>query len=445
MMPTIKNIIAQQIIDSRGNPTVEATVFLTDGSQGTASVPSGASTGDREAVELRDKHSSDFNNKGVLTAINNIHSIIKPSIIGMSPFNIKEIDSVLINLDGTPNKAKLGANAILAVSLANIHCGAAYYKQPLYEYIFKYVYNTISQPPPAFKMPIPMMNILNGGSHADNNVQIQEFMIMPTGFIRFYDALKAGVEIFHSLKGILKKKNYSTTIGDEGGFAPSLRSNEEAIELILEAISLANYKPEKEICISLDVAASELFDREKKLYSLSSGKNKNLTSLQLIDYYKNICKQYPIISIEDGLDQNDWKNWTQLTKILGESVQIVGDDLTVTNTKLLERAINEKSINAILIKLNQIGTFTETLDAINLAKKNNFGVIISHRSGETEDTTIADLAVAVSAGQIKTGSLCRTDRTAKYNQLLRIEHFLDNNVRYTTKETLGCQKEEKKH
>ena len=443
MLPTIKNIIAQQIIDSRGNPTVEATVFLTDGSKGTASVPSGASTGDREAVELRDKNCPDFNNKGVQGAINNIHSIITPSLIGMSPFNITEIDNTLINLDGTPNKARLGANAILAVSLANIHAGADHYKQPLYEYIFNSIYDSKVKTPATLKMPIPMMNILNGGSHADNNVEIQEFMIMPIGFTKFYDALKAGVEIFHSLKSILKKKNYSTTIGDEGGFAPSLRSNEEAIELILEAISLANYKPEKEICLSLDVAASELFNRKNELYSLTSGKNRNITSLQLIEYYKNICKKYPIISIEDGLDQNDWEGWTKLTQILGAKIQIVGDDLTVTNTKLLQKAINKRSINAILIKLNQIGTFTETLNAINLAKKNNFGVIISHRSGETEDITIADLAVAVSAGQIKTGSLCRTDRTAKYNQLLRIEHFLDKNVKYTTKETLGCKEEEK--
>ena len=441
MLPTIKNIIAQQIIDSRGNPTVEATVFLTDGSQGRASTPSGASTGDREAVELRDKTDPSFCNKGVQGAIKNIHSIIAPALIGKSPFNIEDIDQTLINLDGTSNKSNLGANAILAVSLANIYSGAAYYKQPLYEYIFKYTNNKDSR---TFSMPLPMMNILNGGSHADNNVDIQEFMIMPTGFLTFSKALQAGVEIFHSLKSILKKKAYSTTIGDEGGFAPSLKSNEEAIELILESIEKANYKPGKEICLSLDVAASELFDRENKLYSLIVGKKKQLTSLELIEYYQNLCKQYPIISIEDGLDQNDWTNWTTLTKVLGKGVQIVGDDLTVTNTQLLKKAINQKSINAILIKLNQIGTFTETLEAIHLAQKNNLGVIISHRSGETEDTTISDLAVAVSAGQIKTGSLCRTDRTAKYNQLLRIEHSLNKNVRYTTKETLGCKKEEKK-
>jgi len=441
MLPTIKNIIAQQIIDSRGNPTIEATVFLTDGSQGRASTPSGASTGDREAVELRDKTIPAFCNKGVQGAINNIHSIIAPALIGKSPFNIKDIDETLIKTDGTPNKSNLGANAILAVSLANIYSGAAHYKQPLYEYIFKYITN--NQSLPALSMPIPMMNILNGGSHADNNVDIQEFMIMPTGFLKFSEALQAGVETFHSLKQILKKKTYSTTIGDEGGFAPSLRSNEEAIELILEAIELANYKVGEEICLSLDVAASELFDRKNKLYSLIVGKKNKLTALELVEYYQSLCKQYPIISIEDGLDQNDWENWTKLTKALGGEVQIVGDDLTVTKTKLLEKAIKQQSINAILIKLNQIGTFTETLNAIELAKKNNLGVIISHRSGETEDTTIADLAVAVSSGQIKTGSVCRTDRTAKYNQLLRIEHNLNKNVKYTTRETLGCNREKK--
>jgi len=441
MLPTIKNIIAQQIIDSRGNPTIEATVFLTDGSQGRASTPSGASTGDREAVELRDKTNPAFCNKGVQGAINNIHSIIAPALIGKSPFNIKDIDETLIKTDGTPNKSNLGANAILAVSLANIYSGAAHYKQPLYEYIFKYITN--NQSLPALSMPIPMMNILNGGSHADNNVDIQEFMIMPTGFLKFSEALQAGVETFHSLKQILKKKTYSTTIGDEGGFAPSLRSNEEAIELILEAIELANYKVGEEICLSLDVAASELFDRKNKLYSLIVGKKNKLTALELVEYYQSLCKQYPIISIEDGLDQNDWENWTKLTKALGGEVQIVGDDLTVTKTKLLEKAIKQQSINAILIKLNQIGTFTETLNAIELAKKNNLGVIISHRSGETEDTTIADLAVAVSSGQIKTGSVCRTDRTAKYNQLLRIEHNLNKNVKYTTRETLGCNREKK--
>ena len=441
MLPTIKNIIAQQIIDSRGNPTIEATVFLTDGSQGRASTPSGASTGDREAVELRDKTNPAFCNKGVQGAINNIHSIIAPALIGKSPFNIKDIDETLIKTDGTPNKSNLGANAILAVSLANIYSGAAHYKQPLYEYIFKYITN--NQSLPALSMPIPMMNILNGGSHADNNVDIQEFMIMPTGFLKFSEALQAGVETFHSLKQILKKKTYSTTIGDEGGFAPSLRSNEEAIELILEAIELANYKVGEEICLSLDVAASELFDRKNKLYSLIVEKKNKLTALELVEYYQSLCKQYPIISIEDGLDQNDWENWTKLTKALGGEVQIVGDDLTVTKTKLLEKAIKQQSINAILIKLNQIGTFTETLNAIELAKKNNLGVIISHRSGETEDTTIADLAVAVSSGQIKTGSVCRTDRTAKYNQLLRIEHNLNKNVKYTTRETLGCNREKK--
>tara|TARA_Y100001960_G_C14737481_1_gene861135 strand:+ start:296 stop:1612 length:1317 start_codon:yes stop_codon:yes gene_type:complete len=438
MLPTIKNITAHQIIDSRGNPTVEATVLLTDGSKGTASVPSGASTGEREAVELRDSNNSAYHNKGVQTAVNNIEKIIKPALVGQSPFNIKNIDYAMIELDGTPNKSRLGANAVLAVSLANIYAGADYYKQYLFEYIQKYINYDLNLMTP--NMPIPMMNILNGGSHADNNVEIQEFMIMPTEFDSFSEALRAGVEIFHSLKKILKKKQYSTTIGDEGGFAPSLRSNEEALELIVEAISAANYIPGKNIFLALDVAASELFDKENNKYYLQTPKEKTVTSLQLIEYYQTLCKKYPIISIEDGLDQNDWSNWGVLTKLLGEEVQIVGDDLTVTNPQLLEKAINNESINAILIKLNQIGTFTETLDAIQLAQKNKLGVIISHRSGETEDTTIADLAVAISAGQIKTGSLCRTDRTAKYNQLLRIEHYLKQNVKYTKRETLGCKK-----
>jgi len=441
MFPTINNIFAQHILDSRGNPTVEATLELSDGTHASASVPSGASTGDREAVELRDK-SKAWNKKGVSDAINNIHQHIAPSLKGMSPFNIALIDQTMIELDNTHNKSKLGANAILAVSLANIHIGAKYNKQQLFEYIYEYIND--SERISKIIMPIPMMNILNGGSHADNNVDIQEFMIMPTGFSCYSDALKAGAEIFHSLKNILKSNNYSTTIGDEGGFAPSLKSNEEAIELILEAIVKANYKPKKQILLALDVAASELYDSVNQTYKLTS-ENKKLSSTELIEYYETLCKQYPIISIEDGLDQNDWKHWKILNKLLGDKVQIVGDDLTVTNTKLLNKAINNDSINAILIKLNQIGTFTETLNAIRLAQKNNLGVIISHRSGETEDTTIADLAVATQAGQIKTGSLCRTDRTAKYNQLLRIENYLQNKANYADERYFGCGKKEKKH
>jgi enolase len=333
----------------------------------------------------------------------------------------------MIDLDDTENKTNLGANSILAVSLANVRSGAVSRKQSLFEYIRSSVYPSNSLYP--MIMPMPMMNILNGGSHADNNIDIQEFMIIPKEFLTYKEALRSGVEIFHSLKSILKLKNYSTAIGDEGGFAPDLLSNEQALELILEAIEKAGYKSGEEIMLSLDVAASELYDNETKKYILQS-EDKRLTAAELIEYYKELCQKYPIISIEDGLDQNDWKHWIDLNHILGDKVQIVGDDLTVTNPKLLKDAIDVKAINAILIKLNQIGTFSETIESINMAKKNDLGVIISHRSGETEDTFISDLSVAVNAGQIKTGSLCRTDRTSKYNQLLRIEEKLQLNSTY---------------
>ena len=427
MSTKIQNILPRMILDSRGFPTIEVEIILDNGMSAIACVPSGASTGDKEALELRDQQLSHWHGKGVNEAINNINIILKPKLLGQSPLDIQFIDSLMITLDGTNNKSKIGANAILAVSLACARSAAALKNQPLFHYLYNQINkkDLIHIPQPT--MPAPMMNILNGGSHADNNVDIQEFMIMPIGFKSYSLALKAGVEIFHTLKKILKKADYSTAIGDEGGFAPMLESNEEALQLITQAIKHSGYKLGDEIVLALDVAASELYNKNKKTYHLNK---QDYSSLELIEYYKDLCKKYPIVSIEDGLDQNDWKHWSILNMILGDTVQIVGDDLTVTNTILLQKAINQKSMNAILIKLNQIGTVSETVDAIKLAQKNNLGVIISHRSGETEDTFISDLAVATNAGQIKTGSLCRTDRTAKYNQLLRIEEKMKNDVVY---------------
>jgi len=411
----IKDIIARYILDSRGNPTVEVDVILNSGIMGRASVPSGASTGIYEALELRDS-GRDYMGKGVKNAINNIHNKIKPLLINHDIQDIKKIDRLMIEADGTPNKSVLGANSILGVSLACVKAASKEKKLPLYKYINELYGHKL-------KMPIPMMNILNGGSHADNLLDIQEFMIYPDGFSTFEDSLRAGTEIFHTLKKILKKRNHNTNIGDEGGFAPSLSKNQEALDLIMEAIEKAGYKPKKEINLALDVAASEIYDKKTKLYSLKA-ENKKYSSDDMIDYYSYLSKEYPIVSIEDGLDENDWDGWTKLTATLGNSIQIVGDDLTVTNYNRLYKAIELNAINAILIKLNQIGSFTETMDTIELAKNNNLGIIISHRSGETEDTTIADLSVATGVGQIKTGSLCRTDRTSKYNQLLRIESEL---------------------
>jgi len=431
-MAKIKNIQARYIIDSRGNPTVEADVILSNGIRGRSSVPSGASTGDKEALELRDNDVK-WCGKGVEKAINNIHKYISPKLIGQSIDDMKNIDYKMLEIDGTNNKSYLGANAMLAVSLASVGAGAKSNQMPLYKYIGQH-FNTTH-----YSMPIPMMNILNGGSHADNTVDIQEFMIMPINFDSYHNALRAGTEIFHSLKTILKNKQYSTAIGDEGGFAPNLGSNEEALECIIEAISEAGYSPKKDILLALDVAASEFYDSTSNIYYLES-ENKRLNSAELIMYYEKLCTDYPIISIEDGLDQNDWEAWSLLNKNLGNKVQIVGDDLTVTNPILLQKAIDAKAMNAILIKLNQIGTFTETLQAIKLAQANGFGTIISHRSGETESSFIADLAVATNSGQIKTGSLCRTDRTAKYNQLLRIEENEKYLLNYANKEYLGCQK-----
>ncbi len=424
-MSKIKNITSRQIIDSRGNPTIEVDVYLKDGSFGRAAVPSGASTGSREAIELRDGRHS-YLGKSVYNAINNINKIILPSLINLDSSNYNMIDAQLIELDGTHNKAKLGANAILGVSLASARAAANYHKKSFYEFIGT---------EKVFYMPSPMMNIINGGSHADNNIDFQEFMIFPLGFDTFNKALQAGVEIFHNLKIILKNNNLNTSVGDEGGFAPNLNSNEEALEYIIESIEKAGYKPGKEIFIALDVASSEFYLPKENLYDLQSEKRK-LSSKELIDYYDFLIKKYPIVSIEDGLDENDWSGWIDFNNRLGKSIQIVGDDLTVTNPTILDEAINKKAINSILIKLNQIGTLTETIQAINLAKDNNISTIISHRSGETEDTIIADLSVGINSKQIKTGSVSRTDRTAKYNQLLRIEEKLKNKAIYSGKKLI---------
>ena len=410
-MSKIKNIYAREILDSRGNPTVEAEIVLDNGIMSRACVPSGASTGEHEAVELRDKDPKRYMGKGVEKAVKNVNNVIFPEIINYDIFNQKGIDQKMIEIDGTPNKSKLGANAILSVSIATLRAAAKTKKQYIYEYL---------SDSDTFTMPMPMMNVLNGGSHADNNVDIQEFMIVPVGADSFKHALQMGAEIFHTLKHILKKDGLATSVGDEGGFAPNLKNNEEALIYLSNAISDAGYQVGQEVKISLDVASSELYDDKKKKYRLDS-EGSYLSSKELIEYYSNLCNKYPIISIEDGLDQNDWGGWIIMNEALGKKTQLVGDDLTVTNPEKLQKAIKEKAINAILIKLNQIGTVTETLETINIAQENNMGVVISHRSGETEDVTIADLAVGTSAGQIKTGSLARTDRIAKYNQLLRIE------------------------
>jgi enolase len=423
--PLISDIRAREILDSRGNPTIEVEVHLDDGTIGRAAVPSGASTGAYEAIELRDNDPNRYLGKGVLNAIDNIDNIIAPELIdGMySVFRQKEIDLKMIQLDGTENKSKLGANAILGVSLAVAHAAANSLNLPLYKYIGGPLVDT---------MPVPMMNILNGGAHADNNVDFQEFMIMPVGFTSFKEALRAGAEIFHNLKKVLKDKGLSTSVGDEGGFAPNLKSNEEAIEIILQAIEKAGYKPQEEILIALDVASSEFYNKDKKIYFVEG---KEIGSEEMIRKFENLVNKYPIISIEDGLSEFDWDGWKELNKVLGKKVQLVGDDLLVTNPKKLKKAIEENVCNAILIKVNQIGTLTETLETIRLAQRHNFTCIISHRSGETEDTTIAHIAVGTSAGQIKTGSLCRTDRVAKYNELLRIEEDLDNIAYYPGKKT----------
>jgi enolase len=412
-MSLIEQIKAREILDSRGNPTVEAEVTLLGGETGRAAVPSGASTGEHEAVELRDGDNNRYGGKGVLKAVRNINEVIALELEGMDSLDQAEIDQVLIELDGTPTKAKLGANAILAVSLATARAAANYTEVPLYRYLGG---------PNARTLPVPMMNIINGGAHADNNVDFQEFMIVPVGAETFRDALRMGAEIFHVLKKVLKKKGYATSVGDEGGFAPNLRSNEEAIETILEAISQSGYSPGGDVLLALDPAASEFYDGKSYIFKKSDGRK--LSSDQMVKFWTEWSDQFPIISIEDGMAENDWDGWKTLTVTLGERLQLVGDDLFVTNTKFLQKGIDLGVANSILIKVNQIGTLTETLDCIELAKSHGRSAVISHRSGETEDPFIADLAVATNAGQIKTGSLSRTDRVAKYNQLLRIEEDL---------------------
>ncbi|MEI7811556.1 MAG: phosphopyruvate hydratase [Ignavibacteria bacterium] len=415
-MTTIVDIIGREILDSRGNPTLEVEVELENGIIGRAAVPSGASTGEHEAVELRDGDKSRYMGRGVLKAVANVNDKIADELIEFNALDQVGIDQFLIDLDGTPNKAVLGANAILGVSMAVCNAAAAALGLPLYRYIGGVNARTL---------PVPMMNILNGGKHADNNVDFQEFMIMPVGAPTFAEALRMGTETFHSLKSVLNKKGYNTSVGDEGGFAPNLKSNDEALEVILEAIEKAGYKPGVDICLALDVASSEMYLKDKKAYQFFKSDKSERSSEQMVDFYANWADQYPIISIEDGLDENDWDGWKLLTEKLGSKIQLVGDDLFVTNTERLATGIKKGIANSILIKVNQIGTITETLDAIEMAKKAGYTTVISHRSGETEDTTIADLAVATNAGQIKTGSASRTDRIAKYNQLLRIEEDLD--------------------
>jgi len=415
-MSEIVDIYAREILDSRGNPTLECEVFLESGAFGRAAVPSGASTGEREALELRDGDKGRYLGKGVLQAVDNINSRIADELIGMEASDQVGIDQRMLEMDGTEFKSNLGANAILGVSLAVAKAAAEEAGMPLY----KYIGGTNAR-----ELPLPMMNIINGGAHADNNVDIQEFMIMPAGACCFAEALRMGAEIFHALKGVLKSKGYNTAVGDEGGFAPDLKSNEEALEVIMEAIIKAGYKPGEEIVLALDVASSELFDKEKGTYTLENEVQKIKTREEMVQFYENLVNKYPIISIEDGMAENDWDGWKLMTDRLGKRIQIVGDDLFVTNPSILREGIEKGIANSILIKLNQIGTLTETLEAIEMAKRAGYTTVISHRSGETEDTTLADLAVAVNAGQIKTGSLCRTDRVAKYNQLLRIEDELD--------------------
>ncbi|HIC85576.1 MAG TPA: phosphopyruvate hydratase, partial [Desulfobacterales bacterium] len=412
-MDRIEVIVAREVLDSRGNPTVEVEVALSDGSVGMAAVPSGASTGKYEAIELRDKNKKRYKGKGVEKAVENVNQVIAPTLIGMDATDQRLIDKTMIELDGTPNKAKLGANAILGVSLAVARAAADSAGLPLYRYIGG---------AGACRLPMPMMNILNGGLHAANNVDLQEFMIMPVGGKTFKEALRIGVEVFHALASVLKENGFSTAVGDEGGFAPDLSSNEQAIEMILAGIKAAGYRPEKDVVLALDPASSSFYRKGKYVFFKSDGTTRS--GEEMIDFYDQWVERYPIVSIEDGLAENDWKNWTKMTQRLGDRIQIVGDDLFVTNTKRITRGIKEQAANAVLIKLNQIGTLSETLDAIELTQRAGWNAVISHRSGETEDTFIADLAVATGAGQIKTGSLCRSERICKYNQLLRIEEEL---------------------
>lgn len=418
-MSYIDQVWAREIMDSRGNPTIEAEVILEDGTSGRAAVPSGASTGENEAVELRDGDEGRYLGKGVLNAVQNVIETIGRELEGLDSLDQTEVDGTMIELDGTENKSKLGANAILAVSLANARAAATFQGMPLYRYIGGANAKTL---------PVPMMNILNGGAHADNNVDFQEFMVMPVGAESFGEALRCGAEIFHNLKGVLRSRGYSTAVGDEGGFAPNLKSNDEAVETILEAIEKSGYTAGDDVMIALDPASSEFYRDGNYVFHKSD--NRELSSAEMAAYWADWCDKYPIISIEDGMAENDWDGWKELTRMVGDKVQLVGDDLFVTNVKFLQKGIDEGAANSILIKVNQIGTLTETLDAIELARTNNMTAVISHRSGETEDSFIADLAVATNAGQIKTGSLCRSDRIAKYNQLLRIEEDLGDYARY---------------
>jgi len=420
-MSFIENVTAIEVLDSRGNPTIEVEVVTEDGNIGRALVPSGASTGAYEAVELRDGDKSRYLGKGVLKAIANVNDIIAPEVIGLDVRDQAGIDKLMIELDGTPNKSKLGANAILGVSMAIAHAAADYSGLPLYRYLGGFN---------AKDLPTPMMNIINGGEHADNNIDFQEFMIMPVGAPTFKEAMRMGAEIFHALKDVLHHMGLNTAVGDEGGFAPNLPSNESAITVILEAIEKAGYKAGTDIMLAMDVASAEFYNKEKGKYVLAGEGGKELTSNELVDFYAELCEKYPIISIEDGLDEDDWDGWKYATEQLGHKIQLVGDDFFVTNTERLSQGIEKGLANSILIKVNQIGTLTETFEAIEMAQKAGYTAVISHRSGETEDATIADIAVATNAGQIKTGSLARTDRIAKYNQLFRIEHQLNDLARY---------------
>ncbi|HPS27360.1 MAG TPA: phosphopyruvate hydratase [Bacteroidales bacterium] len=424
-MSRISGIYARQILDSRGNPTIEVDVMTDAGVIGTAAIPSGASTGSHEAMELRDGDKAVYGGKGVLKAVQNVNKVLAEELKGMFVSEQAAIDKAMIDIDGTDNKSNMGANAILGVSLACAKAAAQITGQPLFRYIGGVNAHTL---------PIPMMNILNGGSHADNSVDFQEFMIMPVGAETFTDAIRMGSEIFHKLKEVLKKANYSTNVGDEGGFAPNLKSNEEALQVITKAIELANYKPGQDVFIALDPASSEYYNTKEKVYHLKKSSGEKLTSAQMVDFWNDWCKRYPIISIEDGMAEDDWKGWELMTKTLGDKVQLVGDDLFVTNTERLQMGIDKNCANSILIKVNQIGTLTETINAVNLAYLHGYTAVISHRSGETEDTTIADLAVALNTGQIKTGSACRTDRICKYNQLLRIEELLYGSGKYLGKD-----------
>jgi len=433
MSVKIVAVHGRQILDSRGNPTVEADVRLADGALGRAAVPSGASTGEHEAIELRDGDKHHYLGKGVLKAVAHINTAIADAVTGMDATDQRALDHRMMEIDGTPSKSKLGANAILAVSMAAARAAAVAAGQPLYRYLAAY---SSGGPPPT--LPVPMMNILNGGAHADNSVDVQEFMVMPIGAPNFHEALRWGVEVFHHLKAVLKKNGYSTAVGDEGGFAPNLRSNEEALDRLLEAITVAGYRPGEQIAIALDPAASEFYDRALGKYVFKKSDRSARTSEQMAEFWAHWVRQYPIVSIEDGFSEADWEGWKRFTKQVGRTVQLVGDDVFVTNPKIFSRGISEGVGNAILIKLNQIGTVTETIEAVEMARKAKYAAVISHRSGETEDAFIADFAVAMGTGQIKTGSASRTDRIAKYNQLLRIEEELGSAAQFAGRRALAC-------